>query len=61
MLLTFGTCDGHDFDPSPLAVTFSFDLRALVEEIVLALLRCGHRVPEIAVATRCVLRIRQGR
>src|SRR5258706_13323420 len=31
------------------------------DEIAVALLRCGHRVPEVAMSKRCVLRFRQGR
>src|SRR5215471_17120722 len=43
--------------PSPCRLT-----RTLwCDEIGLALLGCGHRVPEVAVAKRRVLRIRQGR
>src|ERR1700730_10730215 len=45
-----------------LAVTFSSDSRALERrKITLALLGWGHRVPEVAVAQRHVLGIRQGR
>jgi hypothetical protein len=54
--MTFAKCDGHD-----LAVTLSSDLRAWRDEIALALLGCGHRVPEVAVAKCRVLRIGQGR
>src|SRR5215831_10336320 len=43
--------------PSPCRLTRAF----WCDEIGLALLGCGHRVPEVAVAKRRVLRIRQGR